>query len=179
MKDVTTANFGLLIAYLLPGFTVVWGISYLSEPVRAWLGTGSSSVPTVGGFFYITIASVGAGMIVSTLRWLILDTIHHVTGVPRPQWDFSRLQQNVAAFDVLGENYYRYYQFHGGMAIALPFWYAANWTNSGLWPPPFGRGSFGIVLLELIFHLPAPATRPASTLHGSLKCWRWRHPNQP
>ena len=89
-------------------------------------------------------------MIVNTVRWLVLDTFHHWTGLCQGDWDFSQLQCNVAAYDVLGENHYRFYQFHGGMAIAVPFWYAARWIGSGFWAAPLGWGVFGIVALELL-----------------------------
>ncbi|MGA2796867.1 MAG: hypothetical protein ABSE63_04760 [Thermoguttaceae bacterium] len=151
MKDVTTSNFGLLIAYLLPGFVVLWGMSYLVPPTKVWLGTAPSTAPTVGGFLYITIAAVGAGMIASTLRWLIIDTFHHWTGVQPGKWDFTQLQNNVTAFDVLGENHYRYYQFYGSSSIALPFWYVARWISTNtFWPPPLGWGLVGILALEVL-----------------------------
>jgi hypothetical protein len=150
VKDLTTSNFGLLIAYLLPGFTALWGISYLAEPVRVWLGTAPSTAPTIGGFLYITIASVGAGMVVSTLRWLVIDTWHYWAGIRPGNWDFTQLQCNVTAFDVLGENHYRYYQFYGNTAIALPFWYTARWISTRFWPPPFGWGLLAVLVVELL-----------------------------
>ena len=148
---MTFSNFGFLIAYLLPGFTALWGLSYVSETVRLWLGATPENAPTVGGFLYLILASVAAGLTASTVRWLIIDTIHHRTGVPRPNWDFARLQQNVAAFDVLGENQYRYYQFYGNMAVAIPFWYAAKCIAEGFWPPPFGWASLGVLFIEVLF----------------------------
>ncbi len=54
MQDVSTRNFGLLIAYLLPGFTTLWGLSYVSETIRLWLGSPPTSLPTAGGFLYVT-----------------------------------------------------------------------------------------------------------------------------
>jgi hypothetical protein len=42
MRDVTGQNFGLLIAYVLPGLTALWGVSFFSDTVRSWLnGPGS------------------------------------------------------------------------------------------------------------------------------------------
>jgi hypothetical protein len=151
MRDISTNNFGLLIAYLLPGFTCLWGLSYVSETVRLWLGAAPANSPTVSGFLYVTLASVAAGLTASTVRWLVIDTVHHWTRIPRPKWDFSRLQQNVAAFDVLGENHYRYYQFYGGMAVAIPFCYLAKCMADGFWPPPFGWASLGLLFIELLF----------------------------
>ncbi len=34
----------------------------------------------------------------STVRWLIIDGVHHLTGLREPDWDFARLGANVAAF---------------------------------------------------------------------------------
>ena len=75
MKELSVANFGILIAYVLPGFTALWGVSYFSETVQVWLGSSAGDAPTVGGFLYVTLAAVGAGMTVSTVRWMIVDTI--------------------------------------------------------------------------------------------------------
>ena len=61
MTEVSATNFGLLIAYRVPGFTALWGTSYFSETVRHWLSGSGATTPTVGGFMYITLASVAAG----------------------------------------------------------------------------------------------------------------------
>jgi hypothetical protein len=112
MKEAPFSNFGLLIAFMLPGFMVLWGASYFSETVRIWLSASSDSAPTVGGFMYVTLASIAAGVTVGTVRWAVIDTIHRWTGLPQPAWDFSRLQDNVAAYNVLNEIHYKFYQFH-------------------------------------------------------------------
>jgi hypothetical protein len=64
MTEVSGKNFGFLIAYILPGFVRLWAISYFSPTVRAWLVSSSSAAgaATVGGFLYVTLASVGAGL---------------------------------------------------------------------------------------------------------------------
>jgi hypothetical protein len=121
VREVTTANFGLLIAYLIPGFVMLIGVSELSPAVASWLATNTESGPTFGGFLYGTLASVMAGLTASTVRWLILDSLHHRTGLRQLAWDFSRLQTNVSAFDVLIEIHYRYYQFYGNTLVALLF----------------------------------------------------------
>ena len=121
MKESSITNFGLLIAFLLPGFVALWAVSYVAEPVRTWFGASQDDAPTVGGFLYVTLASVVAGLTVSTVRWMVIDTLHHVTGLARPAWDFSLLQQQIAAFDVLVEFHYRYYLFYANMVVAIVF----------------------------------------------------------
>jgi len=118
VRDVTTTNFGLLIAYVIPGFVTLLGVSTFSPTVASWISSGGE-LPTVGGFLYVTIASVGAGLTVSTVRWLVIDWIHHRTGTHQPDWDFGRLPERVQAFDVLIEIHYRYYQWYGNMIVAV------------------------------------------------------------
>ena len=131
MHDVTKGNFGLLIAYVLPGLTVMWGLSHLSSTIKGWLGAMPESAPTVGGFLYATIASVGLGVTVSTIRWLIVDSLHHRTGLPQPNWDFGRLQENLAAYEMLVEIHYRYHQFHANMLVAIVIAAVVRWTAVG------------------------------------------------
>lgn len=66
MREVTGQNFGLLIAYILPGFIVLWGLSHFSTTIAGWLGATADG-PTVGGFLYVTLASVGAGLAVGSV----------------------------------------------------------------------------------------------------------------
>lgn len=121
MRDVTNANFGLAIAYLLPGFVAVVGISFLSATVQAWLIVPSLDAGRVGGFVYVTLGSLAAGLTVSTVRWATVDWIHHRTGVREPEWNDAVLQANVTAFQYLVENHYRYYQFHSNAFVAIAF----------------------------------------------------------
>lgn len=151
MKEISTKNFGLLIAYILPGFTVLWGLSYASETVRTWLGTPPTNLPTVSGFLYVTLGSVAAGLTVSTIRWAVIDTVHHWTGISRPRWDFSRLQQNVTAFETLVEIHYRYHQFNAGMFLSVLFFYSTRRLSLGFWSHPIGWTDLAFLLLEMIF----------------------------
>ncbi|MBS0204494.1 MAG: hypothetical protein JSS49_16440 [Planctomycetes bacterium] len=121
MQDVTRDNFGLLIAYVLPGFVTLWGVSFFSGTVRHWLGTSSQASPTVGGFLYVTVAAVATGLLVSTIRWMTVDRIHHVTGIPMPNWDFAKLGNSLSAFELLVSAHYRFYQWHANMLVAIAF----------------------------------------------------------
>ena len=64
MRDLTRDNFGLLIAYVLPGFVTLWGAAYHIEAVRPWLQSTAPDAPTIGGFLYATLASTALGLIV-------------------------------------------------------------------------------------------------------------------
>ncbi len=129
MRDVTNNNFGHLIAYVIPGLTVLWGASHFSPTLQSWLTTNPSDLPTVGGFLYLTLGSVTAGMIVSTVRWLIIDGVHHATGLTEPRWDFSQLARRVDAFESLIRIHYQFYQFNANMLVAIVFAYAV-WKST-------------------------------------------------
>lgn len=131
MNDVSSRNFGYLISYVLPGFVTLWGMSHHSPTLKTWLAASPTDDATVGGFLYVTVLSVGAGLIVSTVRWLVVDTIHVHTGVPRPEWNFARLEDAVPAFERLIEDHYRYYQFYANGLISLIMAMALRWTSAG------------------------------------------------
>jgi hypothetical protein len=152
MQSVTNANFGPLIAYLVPGATVLAGFSPFSPVLRSWFGVSAADAPTIGGFLYLTVASITVGMTLNAVRWALIDTIHAYTGLPLPPLDFSRLGKNVDAFGLLIEIHYRHYQFFGSMFLACGVAYACYRTNlGGLWP--LGWRDLGFLLLEAIFFL--------------------------
>lgn len=128
--DFSGRNFGLLIAYVIPGFIALWGLSCTSEPIRVWLQGSATAGPTFGGALYVVLASVACGLIANALRWVFLDQLHHRTGLPHPNWDDSKLQEHLQAFDYLVENHYRYYQFYGASLVATLVAYAA-WRLGG------------------------------------------------
>ncbi len=133
VDQVTGKNFGVLIATLLPGFVTLWGVSYFSPTLRSWLAATPSDAPTIGGFLYVTLASVGAGMTVSAFRFQIIDRIHHATGIRQPPWDFSRLRDSVTAYEVLNEIHYKYYVFHANILLAIVFTTFARRTALDDW----------------------------------------------
>ena len=114
-------NFGVVIAFVLPGFVCLWGASCWSSTVAGWLSVVPTANATVGGFLYASLGSLAAGLTASAVRWAIVDTIHHRTGVRPPEWDFGKLQDKLEAFDALVENHYRYYQFYANMLVAVAF----------------------------------------------------------
>lgn len=127
MDEFSHRNFGLTIAYILPGFVTLWSASYFCDSLGQWLATAPQSAPSIGSFLYGLLGSLGAGLIVSAVRWAIIDSVNHWTGLPRPKFDFSQLQENLQAFDNAVEYHYRYYQFYSNMAVALAGAVVAHW----------------------------------------------------
>ena len=89
MKGLTGRQFGLIIAFLLPGFVGLLPTRHVSLAVKSWLGAAVEQGPTFGGFLYISLASLAVGVTISAVRRGVIDTLHHVTGVRRPPQDFK------------------------------------------------------------------------------------------
>ena len=103
MSDLSEKNFGLVIAYVVPGFVALWGVAYLSPTVASWIAASQSAAPTVAGFLYATLASLAAGLTVSAVRWALIDTLHHATGVMRPSWEFANLDERLDGYLALNQ----------------------------------------------------------------------------
>jgi hypothetical protein len=152
MQSVTKDNFGPVIAYLVPGAMVLLGFSQFSATLRSWFATGPDGAPTIGGFLYLTVASLSAGMVINAVRWATIDTLHARTGLPQPPLDFSKLGVNVEAFDLLIEIHYKHYQFYSNSLVALAIAYASYRVKlSSLWP--LGWPDVACVFLEAVFYL--------------------------
>lgn len=149
--EISARNFGLFIAYLVPGFLVLIGLACVSDGVGLWLNGVGSSGPSVGSFLFVVVASTAAGMTVSAFRWLILDKAHELTGLARPPLEERMLYQRLEAFDYIVENHYRYYQFYGNSAIALVVAYAAWVTGGRPGDPGFPLAELWVGVIVAVF----------------------------
>ena len=118
MKQGVNLDFGISIAYVAPGFIVLLALSAHSPSIQTWFSNQAAGAPTVGGFLFGSLASLCVGLTLSTLRWLLLDRVHH-RSIPPPSWDFDQLQDRIDGFQFAVENHYRYYQFYGNSLMAF------------------------------------------------------------
>lgn len=152
MQSVSNANLGPLIAYLVPGATVLAGASQFSPAVRVWFAVTPADAPTIGGFLYLTVASLAVGMTVNAVRWALIDRLHGWTGLAMPPMDFSKLGPNVEAFSLLIRIHYEHYQYFANMFVATAVAYACYRVKlGGLFP--FGWPDLGFVLVEVVFFI--------------------------
>jgi hypothetical protein len=68
-EETSLTNFGIVIAYVLPGFTALEGFLLITCVAPAW-GTGADPNPTLTAFLSGTVKALAAGLTVSTMRWL-------------------------------------------------------------------------------------------------------------
>jgi len=146
-------NFGLVVAYLVPGFVVLWGVSFYSPVVRTWLATPPGNLPTVGGLLCGTVGSLAAGMTVSAIRWAAFGTLHRSTGIAPPRWDFATLPEKLEAYQALIEIHYRYYQLHAHLLIALAFAYAARFFATPWRAYRVGAVDLGFIIVSVVLFL--------------------------
>jgi hypothetical protein len=144
-EENSLTNFGLFIAYVLPGFTALRGFPLLAQGSAPWGASGADPNPSLPSFLSGTVEALAAGLTVSAVRWLLIDTLHHRTGLRLPPRDFSRLDKHIAAYEYFGLIHYRYYKFYANMVVALVFTYARRDYALG-WP-----GLLDLPLVVLFF----------------------------
>lgn len=151
MDDLTHRQFGLLIAYIVPGFVMLFGAGSLFDPVWGWLVGVGTGGPSFGAVFYVGLASVAAGMTASVVRWAILDTFHHLTGVHRPDLNEARLAERLNAYDYLVEQHYRYYQFYGNTLVSAVAAYAMWRLSPHAAGVEIGHAEIGLAVIVGVF----------------------------
>lgn len=151
MQSVTNDTFGPLIAYLIPGAVALLGLSPFLPAVETWFAATPDRAPTIGGFLYLTVASLAAGMVLNAVRWAVIDSLHARTGLPPPPRDFSRLGPNVEAMRLLIEIHYRHYQHYANLVAAAAVAWAAHRTAVG-WAAPAGPPDLAaLALVPVLF----------------------------
>ena len=135
---------------MLPGFLLLTAVSLLVPPLETWLLGPASDAPSVGGVVYATAASVLLGKLLNVVRWAFLDTLHTATGLRRPVWNERLLPERLSAFQLLVENHFRYYEFYGNTAIALPLAWMCVRLSSTSSAIPLGLPDAGVVILTLL-----------------------------
>ncbi len=149
MSDSLDRSFGLVIAFLLPGFLVVLGAALVSPAVATWLLQEPAANCGIGGFFYVILSSLAAGMVASAVRWLLIDCLLHRVGMTPPRLNFAKLQANLNAFELAVHHNYRHYQFYANSLVASWALGACHWhlAESWTWAIWIGFGVLQMVLL--------------------------------
>jgi hypothetical protein len=141
--DIPGKQFGVIVAYLLPGFIGLAGIAHFVPLISVWLRPPTYAEASLGPPVYALIAATTIGMITNEFRWIIVDHIHLWMGVVPPVWDDRQLETRLGGFTYLVENHYRYYQFVANTLVAVFWTYSLNrvlgtssalgiWTDMGV-----------------------------------------------
>lgn len=143
-------HFGLVVAYLLPGFITLGGIAPFVPLVAEWLRPlASSSGSSLGPPVYAVLAATAVGMVLSCIRWLLVDHALGWTGLVSPVIDPDRLEARLPTFHLFVEYHYRYYQFYANTMIAVAASYVLNRVLGSF--SYLGLGTdFGVLILCVV-----------------------------
>lgn len=144
-------NFGLLIAYLLPGTISVYALRYFSRDTAALFDAVLDKDKNLGASFLILVTALVLGLIVSAFRDLALDRLHYKTGVEFVQFNYGKFldEDRRAALEELIANKYRFYQFYGNTMVALLFLLIARMVKENIcnYPTLFILNLLAVVIL--------------------------------
>ena len=120
--------FGLTVAYLLPGFIGLAGVAPLCPAVAEWLRPASLGDAGFGAPVYAVLAALAMGMVLNSVRWLLIDHLLAWSGIvpPAPKDYRSLDERRLGAFKYLVESHYRFYQFQAGALVAILWAYPVN-----------------------------------------------------
>lgn len=145
----THKHFGLAIAYVIPGFIGLAGLAPLIPAVYGWLMPVAQGDSGLGPPIYALMGATAVGLVVSCFRHLLIDPLHHATGVVPPGTDFAKLADRIEGFDYLVQHHYRYFEFASNMLLSLAWAYSVHRYMRTL--PFLGSGTdLGVVVLLIV-----------------------------
>ena len=126
---------GTIIAFVLPGFLSLWLIARFdpASPAAAWLNTAQDKETTIGAFLFAGLASLGLGLVLSGIRYLLYEATGILTVVLRApariEVDQRARKEHEAAFREITENHYKFYLFYANTSTALLLLLPVLWNH--------------------------------------------------
>jgi hypothetical protein len=116
-----TINFGLIIAYFLPGVLVTYALRFVSFRIDHLLNLVEEGQVFLGPATILIISALVTGLIISSVRVVLVEPLIHITGVPKPRVNYKKLAppEQWAVYSQVVENIYRFYQFYGNILLGL------------------------------------------------------------
>lgn len=128
--DLKSNSFGLLIAYVIPGFFLVHGMSFYNDDLQRVFSNFLDAKSDIGLFFLLLIFAIGAGLLISSVRYLIYELLifkPNEDGIEKEAKKNGAIKESdtsLAYFRMVVDEQYRYHQFYGGMALVEPMYLA-------------------------------------------------------
>ncbi|MBZ5494459.1 MAG: hypothetical protein LAO76_26340 [Acidobacteriia bacterium] len=150
MKDVSATSFGYVIGFLLPGMLGLYALGFWFPEVHSLLQPATSKDATLGPSFFLLLSALTVGLLVGGIRFYVFQEWicrKHKLGHEM----FKGLTgDRLTSFKAVVDEHYRYHQFYGGCAVAMPVmfagWMRDKWTTAGSAHIIFWVGGF--LLLE-------------------------------
>lgn len=122
-------DFGLIIAYLIPGFIATYALSPYIAVLNTLVG-GPHSVPSGSAIIPLLLISLAVGNVIHAVAWATIRPLIALTGIKRPaELDYAKLsKEDIEVYRVIVAENFRYYQFYSNTLVALlmfvPDWIA-------------------------------------------------------
>lgn len=136
MRDLVSASFGLLIAFVLPGLTTLYGIRSWLPGLEEFVERSKGGEAGTAALVFVALMSVVLGLVVAVVRGFLLERMlfsnHRLDDRA-----FVYLPGRTDAYQQMIDHHYRYHQFWGGMFVAVPILTVGNiggfdwWTTAG------------------------------------------------
>lgn len=121
MKDVTASVFGLLIAYVLPGFVLLWGLTFFLYRPSELIVYGRNLTSSSGIITFLLLTCLTLSLVLGAARYYLFEKwICSSEHFDKRVYSKLRTTDGLLAFRQAIDEHYRYYQFHGGLVLALP-----------------------------------------------------------
>jgi hypothetical protein len=134
----SSLDFGVVIAFLAPGFVAFHGASYHAPTARAWMAAAAEKEQSVGVFLFVLLASLSIGLVVSGVRALTIDKLLRLRHLPKRlvvpplSLDWSKVdEKRLSVLLTIRDAHYRHYQFYSNTLVALLLWACARACAAG------------------------------------------------
>jgi hypothetical protein len=113
-------NFGTVIAYLIPGFIGLSGLTKYVATFDALLG-GDKRVPEAASIVPITLVALAIGTIINAISWALVRPLITLSGVSRPaNLNYTELKpDDIPIYNLIVEGNFRYHQFYANTFVAV------------------------------------------------------------
>jgi hypothetical protein len=121
MPDLGSTTFGYIIAYLLPGLTASIGLAFASPPIeevfRNVINEQNLALGLMGA-----LSAIALGLFLTLFRSLIVEEFLWKSRSLTPEEHATIItdEDKFRAYRSAVDEIYRYHQFWGGMALAVP-----------------------------------------------------------
>ena len=125
-------DFGILIAFVAPGFVAFWAASYHIPMATAWMTAASDKEQNVGIFLFVVLTSLSLGLVISGVRALVFDRLLRCgllgkLAIRQLKLDWSKIdEKKLPLLLTIRDNHYRYYQFYSNTLTAFILWVLAR-----------------------------------------------------
>lgn len=144
-------NFGLVIAYLIPGFLATYAVASRVSTIDALLG-GPKRMPDAASVVPLVLIAVGVGIIINAISAAVIRPLIHKSGVKNQPHLVERKYtiEDMHKYNHLVETTFRFHQFYSNTLVAVVL-LAPVWL---VWPLQDNilRNASLLLVVAVLFH---------------------------